>query len=131
GMKTVHIDKTTQLACAMRSTSMPGDPVVALASKLYPVVKRNPDVAGPADLSSQPRPTHKPSAKPDVKTAPAADNAKGARPTTKAARDEKVGPASPKRTDAGRPVRRPLVIKAATAQRAPGGKETFDVRKPH
>jgi hypothetical protein len=57
-LKTVHIDRTTQLACAIRSTSMSGNPVVALASKQYLVVQRNPDIKGPITLTAPSRPTH-------------------------------------------------------------------------
>ena len=78
-LKTVYIDKTTQLACAVRSTSMAGNPVVALASKQYVVIERNPDVKGPGDLTAPPRTTHKPVAKPTrviVKRAPPVETVK-------------------------------------------------------
>ncbi len=107
GMKTVQIDKTTQLACALRSTSMTGNPIVALASKLYPVVVRNPDLKGPGAVSTLPQPTHKSATKTakqlEVKTAPVA----------------------------GRPLQRALLAKAEAKPRPTGGKETFDVKKPH
>lgn len=64
GLKTVHIDKTTQLACAVRSTSMPGSPVVALATRQYLVIARNPDTKGPGGLTSPHRPTHQPTVRP-------------------------------------------------------------------
>jgi hypothetical protein len=65
----VHIDKTTQLACAVRSTALPGDPVVALASKQYVVVQRNADLKGPATIAPAPRNTPSPVAKRTVKAA--------------------------------------------------------------
>jgi hypothetical protein len=68
-LRTVHIDKTTQLACAVRSTALPGDPVVALASKQYVVVQRNADLKGPATIAPAPRNTPSPVAKRTVKAA--------------------------------------------------------------
>ncbi len=60
GIKSVPIDKTTQLACAVRSTSMAGNPVVALATKRYLVVARTPGTEGPNTLTGPSRPTHAP-----------------------------------------------------------------------
>lgn len=131
GVRKIHIAQTTQLACALRSTSMSGNPVVALASKNYVVVKRNPDTRGPDQVTTAPRPTHKPDSKPsklNEKATPAVDRVPAPRPAVRPTRVQ---------SETKRKVVQP--IKPARAARSgadkgtkvAGGKETFDVKKPH
>jgi hypothetical protein len=136
GLKTVHIDKTTQLGCAVRSTSMPADPVVALATKQYAVVERNPATTGPDTVTTSPRPTHKPASRPEAggkSTAPVVDVPKP-RP---AVRPQRQTADAGRSADAGRlSIGRAGLTRAATTEVPPkprptGGKGTFDVRKPH
>ncbi|MCZ7659237.1 MAG: hypothetical protein M5U07_15910 [Xanthobacteraceae bacterium] len=57
GAANFQISKTEQIDCALRSTSLPKKDVIALASKLFELVKRNPKL-DPADgLVERPRPT--------------------------------------------------------------------------
>ena len=70
GAANFQIDKTEQIACALRSTSLNGDPVIAIATKLFKLVGRNPDVAGPGTVTIPPKPqTGKPK-RPLIKVAP-------------------------------------------------------------
>ncbi len=74
GAHLIRITKTEQIGCALRSTSLPNNDVIAVATRLYEVIRRNPDVAGPADLGVPPRPqTNAGSPRlvaPGIKTAP-------------------------------------------------------------
>lgn len=65
GAANLQISKTEQIGCALRSTSKKGNPVLALATKLFKLVKVNPSVGGGGDtITGKPRPTHdKPSGK--------------------------------------------------------------------
>lgn len=58
GAQNFDVAKTEQIGCALRSTSMPKDNVIAIASRLYEVIVRNPDFAGPGGLTAPPKPTH-------------------------------------------------------------------------
>jgi hypothetical protein len=59
GAHNFQIDKTEQIGCALRSTSLPKHDVIAVTSKLFELVKRNPDVAGPGGRLTVPsHPTH-------------------------------------------------------------------------
>ncbi|HEX4893483.1 MAG TPA: hypothetical protein VFV47_09355 [Hyphomicrobiaceae bacterium] len=134
--KTVHIDRTTQLACAVRSTALPGDPVVALASKQYVVVQRNVDLSGPGTIATAPRGTSNPASKKEVKntkTAPS-KNVPASRPGVRPDRQPPENTA--RRVDAERPsAGRAGLTKAASADERPaqatGGADRFDRRKPH
>jgi hypothetical protein len=58
GLQNFQIDKTEQIGCALRSTSLPNDPVIAVATKLFELIKRNPDIGGADTEANGPRPTH-------------------------------------------------------------------------
>ena len=65
GTANFQITKTEQIACALRSTSKSGDPVIAIATKLFKLVKRNPNVSGPGAVTVPPKPqTGKPNKRP-------------------------------------------------------------------
>lgn len=83
GAANFQITKSEQIGCALRSTSLPKNDVIALATKLFKLVKRNPDVAGPGTVTIPPKPqtgkpnrrpavivTPKPPKKPTIKVAP-------------------------------------------------------------
>jgi hypothetical protein len=54
GAQNFQISKTEQIGCALRSTSKSGDPVIALATKLFKLVKVNPNVGGAGGLTTNP-----------------------------------------------------------------------------
>ena len=54
GAANFQIAKTEQIGCALRSTSKSGDPVIALATKLFKLVKVNPNVGGAGGLTTKP-----------------------------------------------------------------------------
>jgi hypothetical protein len=58
GIQVVSITTTTKLACALRSTSIPGAPLAAIASKDYVVVYRNPVMDGPKGVVAKSQGTH-------------------------------------------------------------------------
>lgn len=59
GAHNFQIARTEQIGCALRSTSLPKHDVIAVASKLFELVKRNPDVARPVGgLTAPSHPTH-------------------------------------------------------------------------
>jgi hypothetical protein len=59
GAHNFQIDKTEQIGCALRSTSLPKHDVIAVASKLFELIKRNPDMSRPSDKLIVPsHPTH-------------------------------------------------------------------------
>lgn len=71
GAHNFQIAKTEQIGCALRSTSLTKNDVIALASKLFKLVKRNPDVAGPGTVTIPPKPqTGKPNRRPAVIVTP-------------------------------------------------------------
>ena len=71
GAENFQIAKTEQIACALRSTSMSGDPVIAIATKLFKLVKRNPDLSGPGAVTIPPKPqTGKPNKRPAIIVTP-------------------------------------------------------------
>jgi len=53
GQHNFQIAKSEQIACALRSTSLANNAVVALASKKFQLVKRNPKLGGPKNLAGQ------------------------------------------------------------------------------
>lgn len=117
GLHKVHIAKTTQLACAMRSTTMNGSPVVALASKNYLVVTRNPSFRGPDQVTTAPRPTHKAESPPSKKSSPSVNQARLPLPAVQPARQQPRDFRG-SRTQSEKP-------------HEARGKEKFDVKKPH
>ncbi len=73
GAHNFQIDKTEQIGCALRSTSLPKNDVIAVASKLFELVKRNPHLGGPGNVVNLPTPQPgKPNhpARPGIKIAP-------------------------------------------------------------
>lgn len=71
GAENFQISKTEQIGCALRSTSKDGDPLLALATKLFKLVKVNPDLGGGNTITGKPNPTHgKPSTLPPVVVTP-------------------------------------------------------------
>jgi hypothetical protein len=58
GAHNFQIDKTEQIGCALRSTSLPKHNVIAVASELFKLVKGNPDVARPGGKAIRPPATH-------------------------------------------------------------------------
>ncbi len=57
--KSFTITKSERVACALRSKSKPGNPVIALASKQFVVVKRNLNLGGKGGLTAAPRSTQR------------------------------------------------------------------------
>lgn len=58
GQHNFQIAKTELLGCALRSTSAKGNPVVALASKQFELIRRNPQIGeGPQDVKDPGRPS--------------------------------------------------------------------------
>ncbi len=55
GAHNIQITKTEQIGCALRSTSKSGDPVLAIATKLFKVIRENPNV-GASGITGKPRP---------------------------------------------------------------------------
>ncbi len=71
GAANFQIAKTEQIGCALRSTSLNGDPVIAIATRLFKLVKRNPNVSGPGGITGKPKPTTgKPNKRPAVIVTP-------------------------------------------------------------
>lgn len=73
GAQNFQIDKTEQIGCALRSTSLPKDDVIALDTKMFELVKRNVDLGGPNNIVNLPKPqTDAPQrpARPSVNIAP-------------------------------------------------------------
>jgi len=71
GAANFQIAKTEQIGCALRSTSLPKNDVIALATKLFKLVKRNPNVSGPGGVTGKPTPTSgKPNKRPAVIVTP-------------------------------------------------------------
>jgi hypothetical protein len=71
GAANFQIAKTEQIGCALRSTSLPKNDVIALATKLFKLVKRNPNVSGPGGVTIPPKPqTGKPNKRPAVIVTP-------------------------------------------------------------
>ncbi len=61
GQHNFQIDKTEVIGCALRSTSLDSNAVVAIASKQFELVKRNPQVGElPDDVKDPGRPTSRP-----------------------------------------------------------------------
>jgi len=85
GAVNFQIAKTEQIGCALRSTSKDGNPVIALATKLFKLVKRNPNVSGPGGVTGKPKPTSDKPKRPLIKVAP-----KPKRPQIKVAPVRKV-----------------------------------------
>ncbi len=50
GLRNFQIAKTEKLSCALRSTSMPKNNLIALATRQFNLVKRNPKLGGPGKL---------------------------------------------------------------------------------
>jgi hypothetical protein len=57
GAENFQIAKTEQIGCSLRSTSKTGNPLLALATKLFKLVKVNPNV-GSGTITGKQRPTH-------------------------------------------------------------------------
>lgn len=73
GAQNFQIDKTEQIGCVLRSMSMPKDDVIALDSKLFELIKRNPDLGGPGNVVNLPKPQDggaQHPARPGIKIAP-------------------------------------------------------------
>jgi hypothetical protein len=70
GAVNFQIAKTEQIGCALRSTSLPNNGVIALASKLFKLVNRNPNVSGPGGVTGKPQPTSGKPKRPLIKVAP-------------------------------------------------------------
>ena len=137
-MKSVHIDKTTDLGCVLRSTSMSGNPVVAVGTRKYVVIKRNPNIAGPGGVSTGSQPTHAPKRAPvaqPLRIIPKADTHlphPHVRPQRKEVQQEQRRPGDlvRQRTSSAEPSTSVQRGSAHGAQQT-GARTRFDIRKPH
>ncbi len=76
GAHNIQINKTEQIGCSLRSLEKPSNPLLALATKLFTLIKVNPSTAGDDTIADKPRPTHdkpstnRPNARPNVIVTP-------------------------------------------------------------
>ena len=90
GAHNIQITKTEQVGCSLKSLEKPSKPLLALATKLFKLIKVNPGVSGGGTITGKPHPTHdrpsgkKPNKRPAVIVTPKPPK-RPAKPTIKVA----------------------------------------------